>query len=436
MKTAGRVVYIAETASDGSCRGMFRPMEVAVQLAQEGWDVTILAATASNQWPGRLPAGAGRFRNVKFVRLGTPFPQPNGVKRAANMIIFALKAGAFLFRRRAELRPAIVVTASTGFLDIFPAFLAALTGGYQWIFEVRDVWPDSPRQLNPKLRTYGLLQMASFALKLAFRFAHGMMSTLPESGKLLRERGRRKEMDLLLVPNCARLNTVPGGTIPQVSTASEAAEGLARLRSRFAQVVGYYGSFNSGNGTLRLLQLAQSPAMAGVGFLFVGEGGDAAEVRIFASAHDNIRIAPPVDPAECALLMRDTDVLLIGLPWIPALRYGLSPIKYADYLLAGRPLFCWGASLGAEEDTHGHMVSAPYTEATESAAASLREMLSRGPAQLDEMGKKARERARSHYTYDAYRQRIATFFSRRFNPEGPAQVTLAKDPKSGLIPWQ
>ena len=105
-------------------------------------------------------------------------------------------------------------------------------------------------------------------------------------------------------------------------------------------LVVYAGSHGIANSLDTLLDAASLARDLPVSWLLVGSGPEKA--RLVQRVHDeqlsNVYMLDAIPKAAIPSLLAKADVLYIGCNRQPLYRYGISPNKLMDYMMAGRPV--------------------------------------------------------------------------------------------------
>jgi glycosyltransferase involved in cell wall biosynthesis len=113
---------------------------------------------------------------------------------------------------------------------------------------------------------------------------------------------------------------------------------------------------------------------------------------------DRVRFLDPVPKAAIPALLRSMDVLFVGLRPEPVFRFGISPNKVMDYMMAGRPIV---SAIAAGNDPVseagcGISVAPGQPEAT---AAAVRQLVATAPGERDAMGMRGHDYVRARHSY-------------------------------------
>jgi glycosyltransferase involved in cell wall biosynthesis len=318
----------------------YRPFYLAREWVAAGHQVTVLAADFSHQRTSQPSVAADldstEEEGVRFLWLHTNRYQGNGAARVASILVFVGKIATYAGRIARELRPDIVVCSSTYPLDVPIGALIARKAGAQLVFEVHDLWPLTPILLGDYSPAHPYIQVLQRAEDWAYRHVDRVVSILPDARGYMAARG--------LDPR--KFVHIPNGVV--VSQANEGGDALpaaierliAEERGRGRFLIGYAGGINLGMALDTMLEAASPLASSGIAFFVAGDGAQASALhgRLRASSLDNFHMLGPIAKSAIQSFLSRMDALAI--PWrrSPLYRYGMSPNKLFDYMLAGKPI--------------------------------------------------------------------------------------------------
>jgi len=326
----------------GSVRhGMeYRPYYLAREWVRAGHRVTIVAASASHA-RAQAPRMEGRARmdevidGIEYIWLAAPSYRGNAA-RVRNMAAFLWRLAAAGGQLARTVHPDAVIASSTYPLDIWPAARIARRAGARLLHEVHDLWPLTPMELGGYSRRHPFIMLLQAAEDFACRHADAVVSILPKVRPHLEAHG--------MAPH--KLHVVPNGVDPAEWEGHKALlpagldamlDGLRR-QGRF--IVGYAGTHGVANALETLLDAAHRLRAYPVAIVLVGTGPEkpglmrrAAELGL-----DNVHFIDPVAKSQVPALLAHFDVAYIGWRRQPLYRFGISPNKLLDYMMAGRPV--------------------------------------------------------------------------------------------------
>jgi glycosyltransferase involved in cell wall biosynthesis len=327
----------------GSVRhGMeYRPYYLAREWVRLGHRVHILAASHSHVRTQNPELGA-RDRvdelidGIHYTWFATPSYQGNGVARLRNIIAFVMR----LFRESRDIvrqmAPDVVIASSTYPLDIFPAHRIARMAKARLLFELHDLWPLSPIELGGYSRWHPFVMLLQAAENHACQYSDEVVSMLPKVARHLQAHG--------MAPH--KLHIVPNGADPAEwsldSPAPPAVLGtfLSQMHIANKFIVGYAGSHGSANALSFLLNAALLLRDHPIAFVLVGCGPEkiALQQHALALGLSNVHFFDPIAKTQIPAYLRAIDLAFIGWQRQPLYRFGISPNKLIDYMMAGRPI--------------------------------------------------------------------------------------------------
>ncbi|KQY60079.1 hypothetical protein ASD11_11325 [Aeromicrobium sp. Root495] len=324
-----RIVYLHQYFRTPSQSGGTRSYEMARRFVEAGHEVVMVT---SDQDPA---AGRGwrtwEIDGITVVSLAVPYDNTMSfARRLWAFFHFALLAGPKAW----SLRPDVVLATSTPLTIIVPAVVAARGRRKPLVFEVRDLWPETPIALgalgNPVLRW-----LARRLERFAYRSSQRVVALSPDMADGVVDAGYPRE----------RIRVIPNSSDVQ-DFAVDPAVGAA-WRSGLPwpaedPIVLYGGTLGHVNSVGWLAELAartmdQSP----IRYLVVGAGVEAplieARARELGVWEKNFLMRPPVPKREMPALLSASSVSCSLVAPLPALEAN-SANKVFDTFAAGRPV--------------------------------------------------------------------------------------------------
>ncbi|MBP8145409.1 MAG: glycosyltransferase family 4 protein [Inhella sp.] len=399
-------ILLVNHYAGGPAYGMeYRCHYLARDWVRAGHRVVVVGASQSHVRSVQ-PAMTGTFtretvEGVEFVWCRTPAYRGNGVGRVVNIAAFLWRLGQW--RRWLDFKPDVVIASSTYPADIGPARRIARCHGATLVWEVHDLWPLSPIELGGMSRRHPFIVWMQAAENAACRDADVVVSMLPKADAHLREHGMRPDK-FVYVPNGidpAEWQAAPG-PLPEAHAAA-----LREARATGRLVVGYAGAHGLANALGSLLDAAALARDEPVTWLLVGTGPEKAALaqRVAAEGLANVKLLPAVPKAEIPSLLAAMDLLYIGLKREPLFRFGISPNKLMDYMMAARPVVC---AIDAGNDIVGD-AGCGLTIPPEDPAAladAVRRLGALAPAERLRLGEAGRRYAEAHHVYPVLAQRF------------------------------
>lgn len=285
----------------------------------------------------------GNVDGVHVVEFDLSYSNNDGLLRRSWIFLkYAIGSVALALRLDYDL----VFATTTPLTAAIPALAARWLRRKQYVFEVRDLWPELPRAIGV-LRNSLVLWALSALEWLAYRNACRCIALSPGIAKGIAQRGVSKKR-IAMIPNGCDLSIFKGDVRPWRPPGVTPTD----LMAVFA------GSHGLANGLDAALDAAGELNHRGRGdikFVFVGDGKFKSSLMERASREKltNVIFHDPIPKLKLAGLLRSADVGMQLLENIPAFYYGTSPNKFFDYISAGLPVLNnypgWLAELIAAE---------------------------------------------------------------------------------------
>jgi len=405
----------------GSVRhGMeYRPYYLAREWVRLGHRVNIVASSESHiRSQAPLLQGTARLDEtidgIDYTWLATPPYRGNGPGRVRNMAAFVLRLRRDSEMLAASLRPDVVIASSTYPLDIWPAARIARLAGARLLFELHDLWPLSPMELGGYSRWHPFIMLLQAAEDFACRQADAIVSILPRVREHLEAHGMAPDK-LHLVPNGVdpaewedeNASVEHGRERAPLPAMLDAALDDLRVHGKF--VVGYAGTHGLSNALGTLLDAAERLKERPVAFVLVGTGPDKPALmrRVAELGLANVQFFDPVSKAMVPALLRRFDLAYIGWRRQPLYRFGISPNKLIDYMMAARPVL-HAVEAGNDPVAEAGCGLTVVPEDPQAVADGILALLALGADRRAELGRRGRAYALANHTYPVLGQRFLT----------------------------
>lgn len=381
-------------------RGMeFRPYYMAREWVKMGHEVVIIAADYTHLRKSN-PKISYDFEEelvdgITYVFVKTPEYHGNNVGRAKNIAAFIHKVSHNASMLSQKYRPEAVIASSTYPLDIYPAAKIAKKTKAGLFFEIHDLWPLTPMEMGNLPWWNPLILLLQAGENYAFKHSDKIISILPDADKYIKLRGY----------DVSKFVYVPNGVIPaemeKTDSDAQQVQKLRQLREQGYFTVGYTGNHSQMNALEYFIEAASLMKDEKVKFVLVGKGNYKEELKKTADekAADNVLFLDPVAKEDMGALLSQIDVAYMGLAKSGLFKYGVSPNKLFDYMLAKRPIIY---AVEASND--------PVSEAKcgitvpvglpEEIVKAVRDLMKKPKPELNEMGERGREYVLKNHNYD------------------------------------
>lgn len=398
---------------------------LAEHLGAHGWHAVVIAAGTDHP-TGRSHLGRGRLRE-RLAGNGYEFCWLRGVDHRGTgrrrTIRRLADIGAFTFLLlapgvlRGLSRPDLVVGSSFHPLAAWAASVLAGRFRVPFVFEPRDLWPESAIGLaglserHPLVRGLRVLERRTVA-----RAVH-LISPLDGVGRYYAARGQ--ERPFTWVPNGVHpdVERDPAMAAHVAERTDSTATGATSTSDAAPFTIVYIGSMGPANALETLLDafaIADRRSRADGGRpLRLRMVGDGTDVRALRERVSRLPSAPDViwdgrvPQDQGRRIGRQADCLAVTMHDLPLYRHGVSMNKQYEYMLAGRPLLVAApVPLAPVEAAHcGLQVAADDPAALADAVLELAAM---SAVERDAMGARGRAYVLQHHDYRALAGRYAT----------------------------
>ncbi len=338
--SAPNIWYIHPYAGGPGVGRYSRPYELSRAWQQQGANPLVITASFHHLMdsPGSL-RGCHDIEGVPYEFLQTPGYAGNRVGRILNMasLVASLLFHADRLARRYG-RPSMVVASSPHPYVFATSHRVAHRFGARSVFEVRDLWPLSLTELAGVQPGHPLVRITDKLERYAYKRADAVVSLLPETLSHMVERGLEPE----------RWRYIPNGVDTHVQylerSSSEALTQALQWRASGRLVVVYAGALGAPNHVESLIEamdLLRRQGEQRVVAVIVGRGERSSTIAATVAMKgltDRVAIFDQIPKQEIPALLKACQVGYISLRPEPLFRFGVSPNKLFDYMLAQLPV--------------------------------------------------------------------------------------------------
>ncbi len=395
----------------------FRPYYLAREWKRNGHKVLIVGASFShlraNQPKVNKAFTEENVDGIDYLWIRTNRYVGNGIGRIFSMFLFTYKMFRGLGKKLLNFRPDLLIASSTYPFDNIPVCFLAKRFKAEYCYEVHDLWPLSPKELGGYSRFHPFIVIMQWAENFAYRNANYVVSMLPNTLEHMTNHGLRKE----------KFGYVPNGISLDEWNEQQSPMGhirfIEKLRSsREIVIVGYAGGHAVSNAIECLIEtalLAQHKA-PNLKFVLVGSGVEKSRLLglVKKNGLENVFFLDPIHKRQIALLLKSMDILYLGWRHSPLYRFGISPNKLMDYMMAGKPIVHSVAAANDQVKEASCGISV-YPENPEAILNALIEISKMDEHQRNVIGNNGKEFVMRHYNYEKLAADFLYFCNRQNN---------------------
>jgi len=328
-----KILYFHQHFSTPQGATGIRSYEMAKKLIKKGHDVTVVCGSYSGGNTGLANdfingQRRGNVDGIDVIEFSLDYSNSQTFfQRTMAFAKFAYRS----IKLSLTLDYDLVFATTTPLTAALPGIFARWLRRKHFIFEVRDLWPELPKEMgvikNPII--LGLLSILEWA---AYKSAHGHIGLSP---------GIVKGISRYLPENSKIANIPNGCDLGIFSTVKEQWQPENINDDDFVAVfTGTHGQANGLENILSSATIIQQQNITNIKIVLIGQGKLKAALQARAKnlQLNNVIFLEPVNKEKLAQLMARADVGLQLLTNIPAFYYGTSPNKFFDYIAAGLPV--------------------------------------------------------------------------------------------------
>ncbi|WP_290030878.1 glycosyltransferase family 4 protein [Photorhabdus laumondii] len=321
----------------------FRPYHLGQEWIKSGHNITLLAASYSHvrtKQPKLIDnkKTTENINGLEYIWYPTPSYNGNGLSRVKNIFSFLRQIWLDSHNLVKKYRPDVVIASSTYPMDIWIAKRLAKKANAKLVFELHDLWPLSPIELGGMSPKHPFIQLCQLAENTAYKHADVVISMLPK----VQEHTKAHGLDL------NKLHIIPNGVvikdwINQLTPLNRSLEKLiVTEKNKGHKIVCYSGAHGRPNALEKLLKTASLLHDKPITFLLVGTGLEKDNLikESQSLGTNNVIFFDPIPKNQIPTLLNKIDIAYIGLQKQSLFRFGISPNKLIDYMMAGKPILC------------------------------------------------------------------------------------------------
>jgi glycosyltransferase involved in cell wall biosynthesis len=381
-----------------------RPVYTARAFASRGHACTVFSAGFHHLLNAPEQLAEPRIKvhdGSTYVELPSRSYGSNGLARVLNM----LDSSRALWRLAKNLPqsvpvPDLVIVSSPPPFLFDAARKLRRRFGCKLIFEVRDLWPESLVQLAGASEWHPFVLWLRYSARRAYREADSIVSLLPAIDRYFDEIG---------VPQ-KKVTVITNGIDPEIFEARNNfplpdihVSTLRRLRERGKMIVIYTGAMGPPNALDQLLELPtrSDGTEPPYHLLLVGDGVSRShlESEVRRRGLGFVTFLPKVEKRQIPALLRMAHAAITICNDVPLYRFGVSPNKVSEYLLAEKPVVWVGITGNDPIADSGAGISVPANDpfVLEKALTDLATM---GRGELAELGRRGKKHALENFNWE------------------------------------
>ncbi|MDA7561728.1 glycosyltransferase family 4 protein [Alphaproteobacteria bacterium] len=380
-----------------------RHLQIAKFFELKGHEVTLVCASHHHLKKSYHVSLSKSSASCKTLQIKTGAYSSNGrIGRILSWLVFAFK---LCFLKFGSAPPNVVIVSSPSLVSCLAAELLAKRVGAKFVFEFRDIWPDTIIEIgkisrfNPGIWLLGKIEKR--AIMRSDYIIHSM-----EGGKNYVETKFGCGFKCIWIPN-GECDTKP---IKPKSTVKSLSPFIFRSKDNF--IVSYLGSFGLANSIDTIIKSAIIlRSHKTIKFVLVGSGPLKEKIvdQIHQNNLENVHVLPYATSDQARLILESSSAAIICWKNLGIYSYGTSAAKFSTYLKAGKPI------IQAYSGSYDHVKefnlggSAP-AENAEALADQILKLSAMSFEELQGYGSRSRSLYESTFRYSEILKRLERIF--------------------------
>jgi len=333
------VWYISKYANIKKFGAETRQASFCKEFVKVGYDVKLITSNSSHLYSS-LPVFKGRYLHdsdsgFEVIWVNTPkYINATSLRRIFSWLVFEFSVISLAFKRNIK-KPDVVIASSLSLFSVFSGCFYKFFYKSKFIFEVRDIWPQSIIDLKGISKNNPLIIFLSWIEKLGYKYADEIVGTMPGIATHVTS----------VIGRCDKVNCIPQGvdlSFYKNELVSVASDYFEKYIPSNKFIVTYAGTLGIANAMEYVIEAAKliEKHNENIHFLFVGDGGEEKRLKELAAGLSNITFAPRVDKNQVQSVLNRSDVLIASVRDESIYRYGISLNKFIDYMYAQKVILC------------------------------------------------------------------------------------------------
>lgn len=313
----------------------FRPYYMAREWLKQGHSTRIIGASFSHLRKHQPSEKKENIDGISYSWIKTNRYQGNGIGRILSMFSFIGKLTLGYKRLLHDFTPDVVIASSTYPLDNYVSYRIARHYGAKMIYEIHDLWPLSPMELGGYSASHPFIRVMQRAEDFAYRYCDAVVSMLPKAAGHCTEHGLPVDK-FFYVPN----GIVEEDWANPEPLPDEHRRLIEKLRSEGRFLVGFAGAHGIANSLQAAIEAVSTLNEDKIDLVLIGTGQEKENLMAFVKNRGitNVHFLPAVSKFAIPNFLKEMDVLYIGLQKQSLFRFGISPNKMFDYMMAEKPI--------------------------------------------------------------------------------------------------
>jgi len=334
-----KIWYVSKYANVRQFGAETRQASFCKEFAKAGFDVRLILSNSSHLY-STLPKFNGVYKdfeddgfNVTWVNT-LKYKRATSPMRLLSWVWFEFFTVFMMLLKRYE-RPDIIICSSLSLLSVLSGSFFKFFFKSKFIFEVRDIWPQTLVDLNGLSPKHPLIWCLGKVEKLGYKYADAIVGTMPGLGSHVES----------VIGDSNKVHFIPQGVSLAFYENDQKPLDDGYIDAYIQQdkfIVTYAGTLGTAYSLDSVIEAAAelNESYPNIHFLFLGDGHEKALLVEKAATLKNVSFAPRVKKEQVLEVLTLSDLLIHSFKMEKVFEFGISPNKFVDYMFAKKPIIC------------------------------------------------------------------------------------------------
>lgn len=335
-----KILIISQYAGSSEHGMVIRNYNWATELKSRNHQVTLIAGSFSHSRQKNPDIGTGEIathsiNGLRYIWLKVkPYKASSNIARVRAMVSFTLRLSHVLKRLKNTNYDLVIASSPQPFI-IYSAYSFAKRCGAKLIYDIRDLWPLTLKELGNISGWHPFIVAMQHAEDFACRNAD-LITAVPQNCKrYLISRGMKEKKFLHIGNGYLQKTTAPS---PLLQTH---ARKLDQLKKEDKLLIGYCGALGRANSMHTAIQALAKCESKKIHLIMVGDGPF--KDQLINLAHElnlqsRVHFLMPIPHDRIDDFLSRINVAYISGIRSKLYEYGCSPTKMNDYMAAAKPI--------------------------------------------------------------------------------------------------
>jgi len=309
--------------------GGTRHYDFARELVKYGYKVVIFASSFHYSQYKELRVYRDssyleeEISGVEFIWIKTRPYKGNGLGRVLNMLEYMRKVQTIALGLNR--RPDSIIGSSVHLFAVYAAYKVAKKMKCPFVMEVRDIWPQTLIDMGIS-KWHPFILLLGYLEVFLYKKSRKIITLLPNAHLHIEKFGIKEE-NIIWISNGVDISRF---------------EGIEKSTKAKQFMITYAGSIGKVNALDTLMEAAKNmkDLYPNILFQLIGDGALKDALINYKNKHglNNVKFLEPMNKNDLVQVLKDSDILYLGLKDSPLYRFGMSMNKFFDYLAAEVPI--------------------------------------------------------------------------------------------------